>query len=328
MKKLIAIATAFVMTLTMTSAMASFNWTNPTVNRTGKATVEVVPYVKTSDGAGGFNWKASNYAAAVSSENVYFAVKLTVAPNPDPKWIQNASVEMEAAGLTSAWVNDNYNSIPLLGVDAEASSQTVYYLTRESAESNNIAATPWTKVDKSFTVADDVEARDSLNIFTVPVYNSNKAKLCATLTSSFGTGSNNFTAGDVGKYYVTFADGFLTVYADEAAAANPDGFLVRYTIDPSTEKVSSVTNQAGSTAPHDYGSIRAFFNIDMGTRINQKLVNANFGWSDEIENCFKWGGTVTPTPGVDTSIPKTGSPSVLAYALMAIAAAAGVIMKK
>ena len=52
MKKLIAIATAFVMTLTMTSAMASFNWTNPTVNRTGKATVEVVPYVKTSDGAG------------------------------------------------------------------------------------------------------------------------------------------------------------------------------------------------------------------------------------------------------------------------------------
>ena len=94
MKKLIAIATAFVMTLTMTSAMASFNWTNPTVNRTGKATVEVVPYVKTSDGAGGFIWKASKYAAAVSSENVYFAVKLTVAPNPDPKWISNAAVEI------------------------------------------------------------------------------------------------------------------------------------------------------------------------------------------------------------------------------------------
>lgn len=328
MKKLIAIATAFVMTLTMTSAMASFNWTNPTVNRTGKATVEVVPYVKTSDGAGGFIWKASKYAAAVSSENVYFAVKLTVAPNPDPRWISNAAVELEATGLTSAWVNDNYNSIPLTGVDAEASGQTVYYLTRESAESNNIAAAPWTKVDKSFTVADDVEARDSLNIFTVPVYNSNKAKLCATLTSSFGTGSSDFTAGDVGEYYVTFAEGFLTVYADEAASASPNGFLVRYTIDPSTEKVSSVTNQAGSTAPYDYGTIRAFFNIDMGTRINQKLVNANFGWSDEIENCFKWGGTVAPTPGVDTSIPKTGGPSVLAYGLMAVLAAAGAIMKK
>lgn len=328
MKKIFAIATAFVMTMTMTSALAAFNWTNPVVNRTGKATVEVVPYVKTSDGSGGFIWKTSKYAAAVSSENIYFALKLTVAPNPDPDWLANAAVDLGATGLASSWQDDAYKAIPLTGVDPEASAQTVYYLTRESADSNSLAAVPWSKIDRSFTVAEDVEARDSLCIFSAPVYNSNKAQLCATLTSSFGTGSSNFTAGKVGEYYVTFADSALSVYKDEAAAADPEGYLVRYSIDPSTEKVSSVTNRAGSSAPYDYAAIRTFFNIDMGTKLTQKLVNANFGWSDEIESCFKWGGTVAPTPGADASIPKTGDPSMLAYALAAIAAAAGVIIKK
>ena len=328
MKKLFAIATAFVMTLTMTSALAAFNWTNPAVNRTGKATVEVIPYVKTPDGSGGFTWTVSKYAAAVSSENIYFAVKLTVAPNPDPKWLSQAAVELEAAGLTSAWVNDSYDAIPLVGIDTEASSQTVYYLTRESVDSNAVAAAPWSKVDKSFTVADDVEDRDSLCIFSAPVYNSNKAQLCATLTSSFGTGSSNFVEGAVGEYYVTFANDALTIYGGTATPTDANGFLVRYTINPVTEKVTSITNQAGSTVPYDYATIRSFFNIDVGTRINQQLVNTNFGWNDEVQSCFKWGGPVVPVPDNNTVPPKTGDVSVAAYAVMAVVAAAGAMLKK
>lgn len=326
MKKLFAIAMAFVMTLTMTSALAAFNWTNPTVNRTGKATVEVVPYVKAADGSGGFVWKVSQQAAAVSSENVYFAVKLTVAPNPDPKWIANAAVELEAAGLTSAWVNESYSAIPLTGIDSEASVQTVYYLTHQNG-SNELAASPWSKVDKSFTVAGDVEDRDSLCIFAAPVYNSNKAQLCATLTSSFGTGDRNFTEGPVGSYYVTFGDNALTVYGGTATPTDAGSFLVRYTINPSTEKVVSITNQAGSTVPYDYPSIRAYFNIDVGTRVNQSLVNTNFGWSDEIQSCFKWGGPVV-RPDENVIPPKTGDVSMLAYAAMAVITAAGVMLKK
>ncbi len=326
MKKLIAIATAFVMTMTMTSALAAFNWTNPVVNRTGKATVEVIPYVKISDGSGGFCWKVSRNAPAVSSENVYFAVKLTVAPNPDPAWLDNASVALEAAGLDQGWINENYSDIPLADIDREADKQAVYYLTRSDTESNDIAPSPWSRLDKSFTLEDNVEARDSLCIFAVPVANSNKAQLCATLTSSFGTGETNFTAGDVGKYYVTFADDALSIYRDDTAAE--DEYLVRYTIDPAAEKVISVTNRAGSVAPYDYASIRTFFGIDVGTRMNQKLINANFGWNDQSQSCFKWGGKAVPTPGVDTSIPKTGDASVIAYALMAVTAAAGMLIKK
>ncbi len=327
MKKLFAIATAFVMTLTMTSALAAFNWTNPTVNRTGKAAVEVIPYVKTADGYGGFIWKASKYAAAVSSENIYFAVKLTVAPNPDPKWLSRAAVELEATGLSSAWVNDNYNAIPLTGVDAEADTETVYYLTRKATDSDAIADVPWSRISKSFTVAEDVEDRDSLCIFSAPVYNSNRAQLCATLTSSFGTAEANFIEGIVGSYYVTFVDSALTIYGGAATPTDLNSFLVRYTVDPATERVSSVTNRAGSTVPYDYATIRSFFNIDVGTRINQKLVNANFGWSDEIQSCFKWGGTVVPLPDSSIVPPKTGDASIAAYAIIAIAAAAG-FMKK
>lgn len=324
MKKLFAIATAAVMTLTMTSAFAAFNWTTPVVNRTGKATVEVIPYVKASDGAGGFVWKTSAAAAAVSSENIYFAVKLTVAPNPDPRWLENASVALEAAGLTSAWSNSDYAAIPLTGVDADASSQTVYYLTRGSAGSNAISTSPWSRVDKSFTLAEDVEASDSLCIFAATVQNSNKAKVCATLTSAFGTGNSSFTSGKVGNYHVTYDGTALTVYEKESADAS--AFLVRYTIDSTTEKVSSVTNQAGSSAPYDYATIRSYFNIDVGTRITQKLVNANFGWSDQVESCFKWGGSAI-APGPTTSLPKTGSPSIATYALMA-ATAAGVVLRR
>lgn len=329
-KKILAIAMAAVTALSMTTAFAAFNWTTPVVNRTGKATVEVIPYVKTSNGSGGFAWKTSDCAAAVSSENIYFAVKLTVAANPDKDWLANASVELEAAGLTSAWDNSAYDAIPLTSVDEDSTRQAVYYLTRESAAGNALAAVPWTKLSSSFTLADDVEQQDSLCIFTAPVQNSNKAKVCATLTSSFGTGSSAFTAGAVGEYYVTYGNNALSIYPDAAtAAADSARFLVRYTINASTERVTSVTNQAGSTAPDDYDTIKAFFGIDVGTRVNQSLVNANFGWSDEVQSCFKWGSsTAIVTPDCDVSIPKTGDASVMAYAAIAAVSALGVMVKR
>ena len=328
MKKIFAIAMAAVMALTMTSAFAAFNWTNPVINRTGKATVEVIPYAKVSDGAGGFVWKRSPSAKAVSSENVYFAVKLTVAPNPDPKWLEHASVALEAMGLSEEWANSDYSEIPRTDVDANSSAQAVYYLTRDSAESNALSSTPWTKLTKSFTLADNVEARDSLCIFAVPVVNSNKAQVCATLTSSFGTGGDDFTEGVVGEYYVVFEEGSLSVYADEAAAADREAFLVRYTVNPSTEKVSSVTNRAGSSAPYDYASIKKFFGIDVGTKVTKQLVNANFGWADEVQSCHKWNKTSVPAPEDVPSLPKTGDASVIGYAAMAVLAACGLLKRR
>ena len=57
----------------------------------------------------------------------------------------------------------------------------------------------------------------------------------------------------------------------------------------------------------------------------KKAINANFGWNDEIESCFTWSknGTAIVNPECKVEIPKTGDASVVAYAVMALVAAAG-----
>ena len=59
--------------------------------------------------------------------------------------------------------------------------------------------------------------------------------------------------------------------------------------------------------------------------MTKKAINANFGWNDEIESCFTWSknGTAIVNPECKVEIPKTGDASVVAYAVMALVAAAG-----
>ena len=122
MKKIFAIALALVMVLSMASAFAStwcrtdFDWSCATTvcdngtgsvelipyvkgNDCGKGKVEVVPFVKVNDGCGNYVWQANNCAAAINSENVYYAVKLTVEPKADNEWWKAATLKVELKGL-------------------------------------------------------------------------------------------------------------------------------------------------------------------------------------------------------------------------------------
>lgn len=106
MKKIFAIALALVMVLSMASAFASacvtgpFNWSaTATAANCGKGKVEVVPFVKVNDGCGNYVWQANNCAAAINSENVYYAVKLTVEPKADNEWWKAATLKVELKGL-------------------------------------------------------------------------------------------------------------------------------------------------------------------------------------------------------------------------------------
>ncbi|MBQ3131932.1 MAG: hypothetical protein IJC24_04400, partial [Clostridia bacterium] len=67
-----------------------------------------------------------------------------------------------------------------------------------------------------------------------------------------------------------------------------------------------------------------------GTCIDAEIVERNFGWDDELENCFKWSnkGASVVNPECVVAIPKTGDVSVVAYAVMAVVAAAGAMLKK
>lgn len=67
------------------------------------------------------------------------------------------------------------------------------------------------------------------------------------------------------------------------------------------------------------------FNIDFDTPITAKGIEKNFGWDDTVKDCtdYKANGTAIVDPDCKIEIPKTGDVSVVAYAVMALVAAAG-----
>lgn len=317
MKKIFAIALALVMVLSMASAFASacvtgpFNWSaTATAANCGKGKVEVVPFVKVNDGCGNYVWQANNCAAAINSENVYYAVKLTVEPKADNEWWKAATLKVELKGLKGTegtWG-------PLAGSRgiewAEEDDTLEYYL--KSDLSTWVKASDW---------KDMSSMNQAAYIFKATVTDAGKAKVCATLKSKLET----YAGGIVGNYFVkvTEKDGKLFI---GVSSKNTDGTekdrLVTYTIE--NEKVTAINWEAVCGAD-DYNTIKAYFNLEIGTPVSRDAINKNFGWDNKVESCFQWSknGAAITNPECKVEIPKTGDVSVVAYAVMALVAAAG-----
>lgn len=317
MKKIFAIALALVMVLSMASAFASacvtgpFNWSaTATAANCGKGKVEVVPFVKVNDGCGNYVWQANNCAAAINSENVFYAVKLTVEPKADNEWWKAATLKVELKGLKGTegtWG-------PLAGSPgiewAEEDDTLEYYL--KSDLSTWVKASDWKDMSSKNQAA---------YIFKATVNDAGKAKVCATLKSKLET----YAGGIVGNYFVkvTEKDGKLFI---GVSSKNTDGTekdrLVTYTIE--NEKVTAIKWEAVCGAD-DYNTIKAYFNLEIGTPVSRDAINKNFGWDNKVESCFQWSknGAAITNPECKVEIPKTGDASVVAYAVMALVAAAG-----
>lgn len=323
MKKIFAIALALVMVLSMASAFASacvtgpFNWSaTATAANCGKGKVEVVPFVKVNDGCGNYVWQENNCAAAINSENVYYAIKLTVEPKADREWWKAATLKIELKGLKGTEINPaaqlyvDDTSSPAIDWKEEDDT-VVYYLKADK--------TAWVK-------ASDWKDMSSKNqaayIFTAKVTDAGKAKVCATLKSKLET----YTGGIIGNYYVkantTNPNNMTIEVYSKKADGQQDKLLVKYTI--KDEKVTGIdwSNQCGAD---DYNTIRTYFNLEIGTPVSAKAINDNFGWNNKVESCFQWSknGAAITNPECKVEIPKTGDASVVAYAVMALVAAAG-----
>lgn len=123
----------------------------------------------------------------------------------------------------------------------------------------------------------------------------------------------------VNTYLTKVNDGnaYLMVYSKKGGT-----LLVTYTI--KDEKIHKIDyTQACGEA--QYATIRAYFGLDIGTTITDKLIKKNFGWDDEVKSCFQWNkdAVAIVNPECQVAIPKTGDVSVVAYAVMALVAAAG-----
>jgi len=332
MKKIFAIALALVMVLSMASAFASpctsgFVWAeDPAATNCGKATVEVVPYVKVNNSCGGYDWQVSTCASAVNSEKVYYAVKLNVEANADNAWFDTAAVALSYKGLeaTTAPALANLAGVPeyLVTKDVEDKANTFYY---------NFILGGWELVEDSFTLDGD-------NVKEEVSKKASEAKVCAKLTAKLG----DFTRGVVGDYYVKVLhtgekEGvMLVVDADDAAkvegiSSSILGSLSGVTDIAGLAALIPVENAVGyiyvngevavvgklndKCSTSFYNNVTSFFGIELGTKMTTKLINKNFGWDEKQESCFSWSDKAASIVDAEcvVAIPKTGDASVLAW---------------
>ena len=316
MKKIFAIALALVMVLSMASAFASqcttgpFDWACATsVNKCGKATIEVLPLVKVNDACSTYKMEVSTCAAAVTSDEVYYAVKLTIPKDIDPDWYAKANLTVTENGVdgytNNKWTSgavdlDDIVAYTSLTAASDATGDGwVYYLN-------------W-KNGQFVASAEQTEAEDKLELkdvnWTMKVGNAAKAKVCATLKSE-----NKFTGATVGDYYVNY------VAADKAlAVTHKDGDKVVFWMD-SKDKIEKITVESVKAGGTEYGAIQdalAFLNLGCGygVCVTEDAVKANFGWKDKQESCFSWSDKAPSIVDAEcvVAIPKTGDASVLAW---------------
>ena len=308
MKKIFAIALALVMVLSMASAFASecnvgpYDWTCSTSSTNcGKATVEIIPYVKTNAACDEFSYVESDCAAAINGENVYYAIKLTIDEDIDTEWWNAAKLSFEVNGMEQDWDIDDWAK-PTLNADDEEDGWVYYHKIN----------TGWVEA----TEDSDFDIADVINKSVVKEYA--KAEVCLTLKSE-----NKFTKATVGDYFVTWVDNPQSDGGkwNNALVFESDDGIVRLFMDKD-DKVQKITAElkdgAWTTDAALINDVLASYNFGCGYGlcITYDAVKANFGWKDKVESCFAWK-TQNAMAVVDSecvvAIPKTGDASVLAW---------------
>ena len=320
MKKIFAIALALVMVLSMASAFASqcnvgpYDWSCSTsVSKCGKATVEVIPYVKANDACAGVKYVPSTCAGAVNTDEVYYVVKLSVDANPDKEWFDAATFSLTAKGIantagsktayTYTAAKGSFPGVAFTG-DNAASAQ-VYYLNYSAG---------WTRYD-----VDNEATYEDKFVQTGYVFDAAKAKVCATIKSE-----NKFTSAVVGDYTVTWLD---NPAADGGKWNNGLSFknkdnqeVMLYTDKDDKVQKIAVNGTLAATCTTEAALINdvlAKYNLGCGYGlcITYDAVKANFGWKDKVEHCATWSANAQSVVDAEcvVAIPKTGDASVLAW---------------
>lgn len=351
MKKIFAIALALVMVLSMASAFATlqcdpkWDWAGTTYTYDcGTAQIFVDEYVRANT-ACGYDLVANGCAAAIEGERVYYVVRLVVPENINEDWYKAALKN----GLKLSYTNLARN------IDLSNKLDKLYF----ALPSWNTVKGGGTFYLKAFNgqgnAADAVTAPND-NIWTdtfgegVVWYDwvtRSCAKVCAEIKSE-SNGQRIQAYGWTVKYNAK--DKTLTFKRDTTTVTlylkNDKVDYVKAEKDGTSIIVNGYRggdmttltgyDTANQSTPGTWGSacddlakavleIFKTFNLGFDTPVTEKGIKKNFGWGDTVKDCtdYKANGTAIVDPECKVQIPKTGDVSVVAYAVMALVAAAG-----
>ena len=357
MKKIFAIALALVMVLSMASAFAaaimpgtcSFGAWDCTsyVSKCGVAKAEVVLFVKGNNCYE--TYTESNCAGVVKGEHLFYGVKVTFDKDVNKQWFNHENTKLK---ITYKDIAAQYGQ-----TNAKADKELFLSNIGKTYDDVKNGGVFWVKFNNrtgdTLVSADDFDdscVDDGWAITT-------KAKVCANVAYKFSGLSVDLKnikhevmdEGwiDFGQYLVgSFAD-HITVRdrSDNAATFNisnknklvsieidgkvynayKDGKLYGVKLNEEGKVVEWVTD---GTACSFLPDMLKFLGIsDLGTCMTGDAIKAHFGWDDDnaAKSCKTWNkdAVAIVNPECQVAIPKTGDVSVVAYAVMALVAAAG-----
>ena len=354
MKKIFAIALALVMVLSMASAFAAAtlpgscswgSWDCPTTTvKCGIAKAEVVQYTLTNNCYERYEI-SKNCTAVVIGIPVFYAIKVTFEENVNQNWFEHENTKLVVTTKDLKADNNTINNG--LGVDNAKLSAFVSYDDVKKGGTFYMAKADGT-AHKLVKEADF----DSATCIYTGVAEKTSAKVCANVAFDFNGIGKELAFGD---YTVLVGNGGNTIWVKNktymAQLTVSDGKLGKAEIASAgiwgqpfvAVKTYYGYNKDGLLATMVGTDLKwespncgeaAFlldvfktFKFDFSTCITADGIKSFFGWDDDdaFKHCVTWNKNAVAlvNPECTIEIPKTGDVSVVAYAVMALVAAAG-----
>ena len=360
MKKIFAIALALVMVLSMASAFAAAtlpgscswgSWDCPTTTvKCGIAKAEVVQYTLTNNCYEPYEI-SKNCPAVVKGIPVFYAIKVTFEENVNQNWFEHENTKLVVTTKDLVEYNNNVLNNNGLGRQDKKLSDMVSYNDVKKGGTFWVRSGGNTAPDKLIKETDDNFKLEDI-IFT-GVAESTSARVCANVAFKYDGKGHDLAFGD----YTVYVNQDNTIWVKNATYMVKfiisDGKLARAEVGGANQwgnnefnptKTYYGYNKDGLLATKDTNEeikwespncgeaaflmdVFKTFKFDFSTCITADAIKSFFGWDDDdaFKHCVTWNKNAVAlvNPECTIEIPKTGDVSVVAYAVMALVAAAG-----